>query len=74
MPESLLSITEVSRRVCLSKTTIYDRIRAKTFPRARDLGPGCVRWLESEIDAWIKQRPPTQDHATRAKRHKETAQ
>lgn len=54
MGESLMTRPQVQLRTGLSRTRIYERIKAGTFPAPRR-EPGCasVRWLESEIDAWI---------------------
>jgi prophage regulatory protein len=52
--ESLLTREEVERRVGLSRSTIYARMAAGTFPAARrEIETGNVRWLASEVDAWI---------------------
>ena len=54
MRESLLPIADVIRRVGFGRSTIYARIAAGTFPRPRaEPGTGSVRWLESEVDAWV---------------------
>ena len=54
MGESLMTRAQVQLRTGLSRTRIYERIKAGTFPAPRR-EPWCasVRWLESEIDAWI---------------------
>ncbi|MBH1634990.1 AlpA family phage regulatory protein [Stenotrophomonas maltophilia] len=49
----LLRRAEVEKRTGLSKTTIYDRISAGTFPAQIKLG-GTVAWLESDIEAWME--------------------
>lgn len=52
--ESLLTREEVERRVGLSRSTIYARMAAGTFPAARrEVETGNVRWLASEVEAWI---------------------
>ncbi|MBR1141639.1 AlpA family phage regulatory protein [Bradyrhizobium denitrificans] len=38
---------------------MYRRIADGTFPVPRSLGPNTVRWLQSDIDAWIKSLPPS---------------
>ena len=54
MVESLLTRAEVERRTGFKRTAIYARIAAGTFPRSlRDPATGTVRWLESEVSAWI---------------------
>lgn len=55
MHESLLTREEVEKRVGLSRSTIYARMTAGTFPLGRrEPETGNVRWLESEIDAWLR--------------------
>jgi predicted DNA-binding transcriptional regulator AlpA len=52
----LISKPEVLDRVGVTFPTLWAWMRAGTFPRSRDLG-GKACWLESEIDAWIENRP-----------------
>ncbi|WP_175771596.1 helix-turn-helix transcriptional regulator [Burkholderia ambifaria] len=40
-------------RVGLSKSEIYRRIQAGTFPKPIPLGARAVGWLESDINTWI---------------------
>lgn len=58
---SFLRIDEVKRRVGLSRSPIYVRIKAGTFPRPVKLDSKAVAWVESEVTAWqdakIKKRP-----------------
>jgi prophage regulatory protein len=55
--ERLLRIRDVKRKTGLGTSTIYRRIADGSFPAPRSLGPNTVRWLQSEIDAWIKSLP-----------------
>ena len=55
--DRLLRIDEVRNRVGLGTSAIYRRMAAGTFPAARQLGPGCVRWRESEIREWMDNLP-----------------
>lgn len=60
MAERLLPRAEVERMVGLKRSAIYARMEAGTFPRPlRDPDTGMVRWLESEIRAWIAQAAAT---------------
>jgi len=53
----ILRRKQVESRTGLSRSTIYARIAAGTFPPPIDLGGGrAVGWLASEIDAWIQER------------------
>ncbi|MBP0493060.1 helix-turn-helix transcriptional regulator [Pararoseomonas indoligenes] len=56
----LIRIAEVERQVSLTRSAIYRRMRVGTFPLAVDLGGGQVRWWQSEIIAWKRERPRTQ--------------
>lgn len=53
--KSLLRRPDVERRTGLSRSTIYARMAAGTFPRAVSLGRA-VAWVAEEIDAWIEAR------------------
>lgn len=55
--DRLLKLKEVMAIVSLGSTTIYRKMDSGEFPRARRLGPNCVRWLESDIVAWIASLP-----------------
>lgn len=50
---TILRRKQVESRVGLSRSTIYDRIKAGTFPAPISLGEKAVGWIESEIDAWL---------------------
>lgn len=52
----LIRMPEVQERVGLSRSTIYGRIAANTFPAAVPLGERSVAWLETDIDEWIHGR------------------
>jgi predicted DNA-binding transcriptional regulator AlpA len=52
----LLSKPEVIDRVGVTYPTIWQWMREGKFPRSRELG-GRSAWLESEVDAWIINRP-----------------
>ena len=50
---SILRRPQVEARTGLKRSTIYDRIKAGTFPAPISLGEKAVGWIESEIDAWL---------------------
>jgi prophage regulatory protein len=52
--ERLLRLPDVEEKTSLSRSTIYRRIQAGTFPAPLELGPGTVRWRMSDVDAWIE--------------------
>jgi prophage regulatory protein len=52
----ILRRREVQAKTGLSRSTIYERIRAKTFPLPISLGAKSVGWIKSEIDEWLAER------------------
>jgi prophage regulatory protein len=55
-PEKFLRLSEVQRRVPMSRSSIYNKISRGEFPRPINLGARAVAWLESEIDQWVELR------------------
>lgn len=54
---ALLRRPEVERETGLSRSTIYERMDAGTFPRPRRIGPRAVAWPANEIEAWKEAQP-----------------
>lgn len=52
--ERLLRFAEVRARIGLSKSEIYRRIGAGTFPAGVKLGARAVAWRESVVEDWIR--------------------
>ncbi|MFZ6850073.1 helix-turn-helix transcriptional regulator [Undibacterium sp. RuRC25W] len=50
----LLRLNSVLQRTPISKSEIYRRVRAGTFPAPIRLGARAVAWLESDIDQYIQ--------------------
>ncbi|WP_428980623.1 helix-turn-helix transcriptional regulator [Chromobacterium piscinae] len=63
MSERLLTIKEVKERTGMSHTWIYEQIEAGSFPKQRHLGKNVVRWIESEVNEWIKALPSSNSRA-----------
>ena len=53
LPERLLRLEEVRRRVGLGKSMIYRLIAQGRFPAPYKISPCASRWSEREIAAWI---------------------
>ena len=53
--EKVLSMSQLTARVNLTPTRIYERIKAGTFPAGTKYGHARL-WSESEIDEWLAQR------------------
>ena len=52
-------------KVCLSKSELYQRIKAGTFPRPVALGPRKVVFVESDVDEWMQARIENTDDGSR---------
>lgn len=49
----LLRLPSVENKTGLSKSEIYRRIKAGTFPVPIKLGARAVAWPAAQIDAWV---------------------
>jgi len=56
--DRLLNLKEVTDRVGIGKTALYEWMGEGKFPRPCAVGRRAVRWRESEIDKWIASLPP----------------
>ena len=56
METQMLRAPEVMARVGLSRTTIWRRVRAGTFPAPLALGENSIGWPAREISAWLESR------------------
>lgn len=52
----ILRRKQVEARTGLSRSTIYNGVKAGTFPKPIHLGAQSVGWVESEVDAWLRER------------------
>jgi prophage regulatory protein len=52
----LMSMNQVLSAIPLSRSTIYRRIKAGTFPRQISLGASRIAFIESEVRAWVDER------------------
>lgn len=53
---TLLRRTEVSRRVGLGRTSLYEMVRRGLFPAPLQIGAHAVAWKEADVEAWIATR------------------
>jgi prophage regulatory protein len=52
-PDRLISIDEVTAQTGLGVSTIYKWMKDGNFPLGVQLSPRCVRWLQSEVSAYV---------------------
>jgi prophage regulatory protein len=54
---SILRRWQVEKRIGLTRSPLYARIKAGTFPKPVQLGNGrAVGWIEAEIEAWLAEQ------------------
>jgi prophage regulatory protein len=51
----ILRLPAVRAKTGYPTTTIYDKMKRGEFPRPVELGPHAVGWVESEIDAHLRE-------------------
>jgi prophage regulatory protein len=56
MAHSILRLPAVIARTGLSRSTIYQRVSAGTFPQQISLGARAVGWIKQSITDWIEQQ------------------
>ncbi len=57
METRMLRAPEVLARTGLSRSTIWRRVRAGTFPAPTELGTNSIGWPASSITQWLENRP-----------------
>lgn len=59
MEDQFLSKKEVSKATGRSATSLWRDCNATpaTFPAPRQIGPGRIAWLKSEVTEWMQSRP-----------------
>ena len=55
-PARVLRLPRVQARTGLARSTIYVRVANGSFPQPIRLGARAVGWIESEVDAWIREQ------------------
>lgn len=62
-PRRLMRADETCRKAGFGKTSLYKLMETEGFPRPVQIGTS-VRWVESEVDAWIEARIALRDGGT----------
>lgn len=50
----ILRLSDVIQKTGLSRTTIYQRLRDRDFPRPVELGPRAIGFVEAEIECFLR--------------------
>ena len=56
VPIRIVRLPAVQARTGLAQSTIYVRVADGSFPQPIRLGARAVGWIESEVDAWIREQ------------------
>ena len=65
---ALLKLPTLKMRVQLSRSEIYRKVSAGTFPAPIKVGERAVAWCSIEVDAWIQARITDRDARMGARR------
>lgn len=57
-PLRFLRIKDVMERTAMGRTHIYELIKRGDFPAPLDLGAKCSRWVEADVEAWMRSKMP----------------
>ena len=54
--DRLLTNEQITAQIGISRSTIYRLTRKNSFPQPIRIGERSVRWLESDVEAWLAER------------------
>ncbi|MXW03561.1 MAG: AlpA family phage regulatory protein [Gemmatimonadetes bacterium] len=63
--DRLLTRQEVQDRCRIGRASIYRLMRKSSFPKPIRVGDRAVRWLESEIEKYLSNRPRAEGELVR---------
>ena len=52
-PDRIIRLPEVLYLTGISRSTLYDKMKKRTFPQSRSLGGWIVGWSMAEVMAWV---------------------
>ena len=53
-PARILRLKSVLERTGLSRSTVYRKIQARTFPKPLKISERCIGWREADVEAWLR--------------------
>jgi prophage regulatory protein len=53
-PERILRLNAVLDRTGLTRSTLYRKVQAGTFPKQVKIAVRCAGWRESAVDEWMR--------------------
>ena len=55
-PINILSLPQVCKMTGLCRSSVYQMEADRVFPKRVKIGARSVGWIESEVQAWLRQR------------------
>lgn len=52
--ERILRLKGVLERTGLSRSTLYRKVQARTFPKPLKISERCIGWRESDVESWLR--------------------
>ena len=56
MSNKIIRLPDVIKKTCLSRSSIYLRLKNNDFPKSISLGGRAIAWLEIDIDQWLDEK------------------
>jgi prophage regulatory protein len=53
-PDRMLRLPEVLNRTGLSRSTLYRKVEAGTFPHQIQISTRCAAWRQSAVEDWLR--------------------
>lgn len=53
-PDRILRLPSVIERTGLSRSTVYRKVEARTFPKPLRISERCIGWRESDVESWLR--------------------
>lgn len=53
-PDRILRLPSVIERTGLSRSTVYRKVQARTFPKPLKISERCIGWRESDVESWLR--------------------
>jgi prophage regulatory protein len=55
-PQQFLRLNGVTKRIGISGSSVWNFVKAGTFPSPIKLSPNCTAWVTAEVDQWAADR------------------
>ena len=52
--DRIVRLKEVLQKTGLTRSTLYRKVAARTFPRQVAISTRCMGWRQSELDDWLR--------------------